>query len=1247
MSVDNGDYSDTSEEEDDIDIHYIAREGTVDDMEWSLSTDRNSLLNLKELKSGYSALHCACEVGRKDMITCLIKRGAIVDFRDSKFRTPLMIAANQGKTDICRLLLEKGADIKCKDRECWTSLHHAVEGVHVDTATMLIKRGVELGAEEARFGRTALHFAAELGLHELADMLIIRGSDLYGSGDSIYSKTPLHLACMAGHHQVATVLINRGIDLETTSGFLDMTALHCAADNGHVGCVQTLVEAGADMVAVGFTFNGSTPLHLAAMKGHEDITQYLVNKGASLTMQGKYTTEGTPLHIACQYGKANIVQILVNGGADLEMKDLNGNTAMHTACKHSQFDVALLLISMGADLTAVAGNARFPLELIPPHESYRREELRLAGLNYDREMERKAAEVAKAIRDAEALAEARDLAEKEAARRAELLRKETAKRQSRFCALLMACTNISGELSALTDVITEYPDLDINMELETEKGSRALVRAAYNGFNVIVEALLRWKGIDINVQERDGNTALHMAASRGKLQHKLVVEMLLFARVRTGIPNRAGKLAATIAGTPYLAEVIRDPRLLHSSLASMAATAALTIVQHNKVTDESKLEKTNYGFNYLEQDSVSLGGSSVLTNPVGVLSDPNQGLIAGPNYGGVDGGDSMALSLGATQIMNKDRPWSPGSRPDGTTPYMTFGTGPLEDFHTYSNGVDLHTGKPWELPHTNPLVRPSSPLPLKDDGSVGGLSVESHMGDPTNATYIGTREGTGVFPAITGGGMQYSSATAATLPRQQGTYQGMPESSFQSDKFGPPPRHYSPSTVDMFFIKYQVQNNSIVTTSSVLVVPDHVVRQRLLMSQEGSIASSAGYGAGGLEEEKTASVASLDAPLGLGGPITQFPMQASHTPSAFDSNDEWAEVRDYLWLLGYPYSKAFAAANPRQPLQRGGGRGSTNNLWNTQQQMQANSNSNHASMRDPRSKLYNISVIMNDVQEVFGDPNTGGFHIDYDAQGATILKYKAREQLELEGGDIKLKHFSFDFVQQSVDLYMPFSSDELGLYRGKGGVKAMLKDQIIAMAQSGRISEDVGDLLHSLLELSVAKGLQKVVSKEIKKEIEGMSTEDKPGGGNTQPDISTIKYTPRQRRVMVDAMFDLAQLFKGRAEKDFPSDNIRTRFWVHSSGGKYCERIKFDLSFDLMLWLKDLLLDTYYPNFDELGFRLLDDFRDLSLVDCKEYFPFLKIGDAVRLSKAINHLHPETATAYRERAENKQIAIALPPIPGK
>ena len=45
---------------------------------------------------------------------------------------------------------------------------------------------------------------------DLADVLIIRGSDMYASGDSIYSRTPLHLACLNGHTSTATVLVKRG-----------------------------------------------------------------------------------------------------------------------------------------------------------------------------------------------------------------------------------------------------------------------------------------------------------------------------------------------------------------------------------------------------------------------------------------------------------------------------------------------------------------------------------------------------------------------------------------------------------------------------------------------------------------------------------------------------------------------------------------------------------------------------------------------------------------------------------------------------------------------------------------------------------------------------------------------------------------------------------------------------------------------------------------------------------------------------
>lgn len=46
-----------------------------------------------------------------------------------------------------------------------------------------------LNLEDFKYGRTALHIAAEKGYHELAKMLIVRGADMVASGDYYYGKT--------------------------------------------------------------------------------------------------------------------------------------------------------------------------------------------------------------------------------------------------------------------------------------------------------------------------------------------------------------------------------------------------------------------------------------------------------------------------------------------------------------------------------------------------------------------------------------------------------------------------------------------------------------------------------------------------------------------------------------------------------------------------------------------------------------------------------------------------------------------------------------------------------------------------------------------------------------------------------------------------------------------------------------------------------------------------------------------------
>jgi ankyrin repeat protein len=142
-----------------------------------------------------------------------------------------------------------------------------------------------------------------LGYTELAEMLIIRGADMYASGDSVYSKTPLHLACLFNHVSTVEVLIKRGADLEALSGFLDKTPLHLACENGFTKCVELLLRAGADTRKLGTTINGGSAMHLAAKEGHIEIVRVLVEVGhADLSQQGKYLWPGSPLHTACQFG---------------------------------------------------------------------------------------------------------------------------------------------------------------------------------------------------------------------------------------------------------------------------------------------------------------------------------------------------------------------------------------------------------------------------------------------------------------------------------------------------------------------------------------------------------------------------------------------------------------------------------------------------------------------------------------------------------------------------------------------------------------------------------------------------------------------------------------------------------------------------------------------------------------------------------------------------------------------------------
>ena len=122
----------------------------------------------------------------------------------------------------------------------------------------------------------------------------------------------------------------------------DLTALHLAANAGHVDLVRYLLsdEVKADPCAL--RGNRFTPLHAAAMSGRTTVCELLLGAGASVDAQT--SPQGyAPLHSAAFAGHLDTVKALLRGGANRQVLNYRGETPEATARRSNQFDVANLL----------------------------------------------------------------------------------------------------------------------------------------------------------------------------------------------------------------------------------------------------------------------------------------------------------------------------------------------------------------------------------------------------------------------------------------------------------------------------------------------------------------------------------------------------------------------------------------------------------------------------------------------------------------------------------------------------------------------------------------------------------------------------------------------------------------------------------------------------------------------------------------------------------------------------------------
>ena len=160
--------------------------------------------------------------------------------------------------------------------------------------------------------------AARRGDAEAVRSLLRAGADANASaGDGM---TALHWAADAGHLEIAKVLMYAGANVDAATRLGNYTPLHLAARQGHGPLVEALLEGGADADAT-TTSGGSTALHFSAGSGSAEAVTALLRHGARVNARESSRGQ-TPLMFAAGKGRSAAIRALVAHGADPALTSL-------------------------------------------------------------------------------------------------------------------------------------------------------------------------------------------------------------------------------------------------------------------------------------------------------------------------------------------------------------------------------------------------------------------------------------------------------------------------------------------------------------------------------------------------------------------------------------------------------------------------------------------------------------------------------------------------------------------------------------------------------------------------------------------------------------------------------------------------------------------------------------------------------------------------------------------------------------
>jgi ankyrin repeat protein len=293
--------------------------------------------------------------------------------------SPVADAAMNGDQGSLRSLIQRKADVNAPQADGATAVQWAAYRNDQAMASLLIDAGANVNLRN-REGATALYLAAINGSASMIEKLLQAGANANEIGPQ--GETPLMLAARSGNVDALKVLIAHNANVNAREKVRGTTALMWAAEQAHPAAVQFLIEHGADIRAasnpdtrnsrnnlantVTQRLNSSSGVLGQKKTGAVLAVPTLTPEEALARQAAAQKTDGgglTSLVLAARENCLECARILVEAGADVNQRTHYGWTPLLVATQNRHYQLGKYLLDHGADPNLMNNGGWSPLYL--------------------------------------------------------------------------------------------------------------------------------------------------------------------------------------------------------------------------------------------------------------------------------------------------------------------------------------------------------------------------------------------------------------------------------------------------------------------------------------------------------------------------------------------------------------------------------------------------------------------------------------------------------------------------------------------------------------------------------------------------------------------------------------------------------------------------------------------------------------------------------------------------------------------